>query len=86
MRIHLLSDLHNEFETYQPSTVDADIVVLAGDIDVKARGVEWAKRMFKHPVLYVLGNHGKPTVSDANLVGLMCAVELEQRLRAASPS
>lgn len=57
MRIHLLSDLHNEHDTYQPSTVDADIVVLAGDIDVKARGVEWAKRVFKHPVLYVLGNH-----------------------------
>lgn len=29
---------------------------------------------------------GKPTVSDANLAGLICAVELEQRLRAASPS
>lgn len=34
MRIHLLSDLHNEFDTYIPSVVDADIVILAGDIDV----------------------------------------------------
>jgi len=57
MRIHLLSDLHNEFDTYIPSVVDADIVILAGDIDVKARGVEWAKQAFHIPVLYVLGNH-----------------------------
>jgi len=57
MRIHLLSDLHNEFSTYIPSIVDADMVILAGNIDVKARGVEWAKQAFKIPVLYVLGNH-----------------------------
>lgn len=57
MRIHLLSDLHNEFSAYIPSVVDADIVILAGDIDVKARGVEWAKQAFQIPVLYVLGNH-----------------------------
>jgi Icc-related predicted phosphoesterase len=57
MQIHLLSDLHNEFDTYIPSAVDADIVILAGDIDVKARGVEWAKQAFHVPVLYVLGNH-----------------------------
>ena len=57
MRIHLLSDLHNEHDTYRPPAVDADIVILAGDIDVKARGVEWAKKAFLCPVLYVLGNH-----------------------------
>lgn len=57
MRIHLLSDLHNEFDTYIPSVVDADIVILAGDIDVKGRGVQWAKQAFQIPVLYVLGNH-----------------------------
>ncbi len=57
MRIHLLSDLHNEHDTYRPPAVDADIVILAGDIDVKARGVEWAKKAFQCPVLYVLGNH-----------------------------
>lgn len=35
MRIHLLSDLHNEHDAYKPSAVDADVVILAGDIDVK---------------------------------------------------
>lgn len=57
MRIHLLSDLHNEHDAYKPQDHDADIVILAGDIDVRARGVEWAKKAFQCPVLYVLGNH-----------------------------
>ncbi len=42
MKIHILSDLHNEFELFTPSQVasEADVVVLAGDIHVKGRGVE----------------------------------------------
>ena len=32
MRIHILSDLHLEFAPFQPSKVDADVIVLAGDI------------------------------------------------------
>lgn len=57
MRIHLLSDLHNEFELFQPCVLDADVVILAGDIDVKCRGVQWAREMFSGQVLYVPGNH-----------------------------
>lgn len=57
MRIHLLSDLHNEFSRFVPDTVDAEVVILAGDIDVKARGVAWAKQAFTGTVLYVPGNH-----------------------------
>ena len=33
------------------------MVILAGDIDVKARAVEWARQSFSGPVLYVPGNH-----------------------------
>lgn len=71
MKIQLLSDLHNEFlrngkERPQhhwsgsiPET-DADVIVLAGDIDVGNRGAQWAvsesERLAK-PILYVLGNH-----------------------------
>ena len=36
---------------------DADVVVLAGDIDVGAKGVEWAEMVFDKPVIYVSGNH-----------------------------
>lgn len=57
MRIHLLSDLHNEFSLFSPQVRDADVVILAGDIDVKTRGVDWAKQAFSGPVLYVPGNH-----------------------------
>lgn len=57
MRIHLLSDLHNEFSLFQPQVLDADVVILAGDIDLKGRGVHWAREVFPGQVLYVPGNH-----------------------------
>lgn len=58
MRIHLLSDLHHEVGVaYQPAVRDADVTILAGDIDVKGRGVTWAKETFPGRVLYVPGNH-----------------------------
>lgn len=57
MRIHILSDLHNEFVAFEPFVRDADVVILAGDIDIKTRGVEWARTAFSCPVLYVPGNH-----------------------------
>ncbi|WP_121104869.1 metallophosphoesterase [Pseudomonas sp. WPR_5_2] len=57
MKIHLLSDLHLEFQDFSPATHDADVVVLAGDINLLARGVEWANKAFHCPVVYVAGNH-----------------------------
>jgi 3',5'-cyclic AMP phosphodiesterase CpdA len=61
MKIRVLSDLHLEFTKYQPETlppVGEDLVVLAGDIGVGIRGIEWAKRAIPdRPVVYVLGNH-----------------------------
>ena len=40
-----------------PPPTDADIVILAGDIDVGVGGVRWAKCVFDKPTLYVAGNH-----------------------------
>lgn len=58
MRIHVLSDLHIEFEDFEPPAVEADLVVLAGDVDLGVRGVRWAKEAFAgRPVVYVPGNH-----------------------------
>ena len=57
MRIHPLSDLHNEFAPFTPEVTDADVVILAGDIDLGVRGIEWARQAFDCPVLYVPGNH-----------------------------
>ncbi|MDH5767295.1 MAG: metallophosphoesterase [Gammaproteobacteria bacterium] len=71
MKIQLLSDLHNEFLRHGkpdpghlwmgviPET-DADIIVLAGDVDTGTKGIEWAisesERLAKD-IIYVLGNH-----------------------------
>ncbi|WP_435609735.1 metallophosphoesterase family protein [Pseudomonas knackmussii] len=57
MRLHILSDLHNEFRPYTPAEVNADVVILAGDIDVQGRALAWAEASFQCPVLYVPGNH-----------------------------
>jgi len=58
MKIQLLSDLHVEFQDYDYPETDADVVVLAGDIHTRNRGLEWAKECIKDKVVvYVLGNH-----------------------------
>lgn len=57
MRVHLLSDLHLEFSSYQPQVSDADVTVLAGDIHTKGRSVAWALATFPGRVLIVPGNH-----------------------------
>lgn len=57
MRIHLLSDLHLEVSPYVSAVTDADVVVVAGDIHTKARGVRWALDSFSGTVLYVPSNH-----------------------------
>jgi predicted phosphohydrolase len=58
VRLYVLSDLHLERQPFTPPPVDADVVVLAGDISVGIRGVEWAREWADgRPVLYVVGNH-----------------------------
>jgi Icc-related predicted phosphoesterase len=57
MRVLLYSDLHTEFADFHPPKVDADVVVLAGDIGLGTKAVEWAKRSFELPTLLVAGNH-----------------------------
>ncbi|ESA34570.1 metallophosphoesterase [Leptolyngbya sp. Heron Island J] len=58
MKLHILSDLHNEFDLFNPPQIEADLVILAGDIHVGKRGIDWAKTSFPDkPVIYVLGNH-----------------------------
>ena len=58
MRLHVLSDLHLEYAPFTPPPVDADVVVLAGDIAPGTAGIDWVRRRFDgRPVLYVAGNH-----------------------------
>jgi predicted phosphodiesterase len=58
MKVQILSDLHLEFANISLPKVAADVVVLAGDIDVEGNGLEWALATFPDVfVLYVFGNH-----------------------------
>lgn len=57
MKLHILSDLHNEFSKFVPPKTAADVVVLAGDIDNHRSGVYWAAATFDKPVIYIAGNH-----------------------------
>lgn len=58
MRLRVLSDLHLELAPIELPPAVADVVVLAGDIHTKGRGVAWAHRAFPDtPVVYVPGNH-----------------------------
>ena len=59
MKLLIYSDLHLEFAHFEPPTaLQYDVVILAGDIGVGTKGVEWANKTFTDkPVLYVHGNH-----------------------------
>lgn len=59
MKIWILSDLHLERGNWTPpGDVDADVIVLAGDIGVRTQALSWAKEAFSgRPVVYVAGNH-----------------------------
>lgn len=59
MRLYVVSDLHNEFDLFDPPALDpnVDLVILGGDIDKKARGVKWANDTFSCNVAYISGNH-----------------------------
>jgi len=58
MRLHILSDLHIEFSSFEPPRTDADAVVVAGDVHIGREGRSWLRRNFPdNPVIYILGNH-----------------------------
>lgn len=61
MKIHVLSDLHNEFVERSPrhdTLAAADVVVLAGDIHTGTSAIDWAARhLGGKPTIYVAGNH-----------------------------
>ncbi|MGA8147447.1 MAG: metallophosphoesterase [Gallionellaceae bacterium] len=58
MRIHILSDIHLEFAEFENHTVDCDVIVLAGDIQLGAEGIEWARQRWPgNEIIYIPGNH-----------------------------
>jgi Icc-related predicted phosphoesterase len=58
MKIQVISDLHQEFGYTELSFAGADVVVLAGDVNLGVKGIEWILSTVKDiPVVYILGNH-----------------------------
>lgn len=39
MKLYVLSDVHIEFEAFDPPEIEADLVILAGDIHIKNKGL-----------------------------------------------
>lgn len=57
MKLHILSDLHFEYDTeFQVPETTADVLILAGDISPGLHGMARFARSTK-PVIYVPGNH-----------------------------
>lgn len=72
MKLHILSDLHLEFSTFEPIATDADVVVLAGDIGKKSHGIIWAREAFPDKeIIYVPGNHEFYGADRAETLALM---------------
>lgn len=58
MKMAIYSDLHLEFGKFVPPALDADVVILAGDIGKKHYGLRWAAETFpKQQIVHVAGNH-----------------------------
>lgn len=59
MNLYAISDLHLEFSNWQPpEAVQADVIILAGDIWKKDHGIHWARSTWPdRPIIYVAGNH-----------------------------
>lgn len=58
MKIQIISDLHQEFGLTELSFDNADVVVIAGDVNLGIKGLHWIQSSIKDkPVIYVLGNH-----------------------------
>lgn len=57
MKIALMSDLHLSVQPMPVPRLDADVVVLAGDLHRPAGAIEWARQFGETPTLFVAGNH-----------------------------
>lgn len=59
MRIVVYSDLHTEFKPFDYPLLDADILILAGDIHLGHQGIKSTLHLADHyaHVIYIFGNH-----------------------------
>lgn len=78
LKLYILSDLHLEFGDFPVPKVDADVVVIAGDLHVGTRGLEWAAANLPPvPIIYVVGNHEYYRHSTPKLLRKLRATALQ---------
>lgn len=58
MKVLITSDIHLEFGARKIDFSGCDLVILAGDIHIGKKGIQWLmSEVNEIPVIYVLGNH-----------------------------
>lgn len=75
MKLQILSDLHLSVSPMELPQTDADLVILAGDVQRPEAAVQWALG-FSQPVLYICGNHeffGSSIAATTQRVRELCA-------------
>ncbi|MBB5187105.1 Icc-related predicted phosphoesterase [Zhongshania antarctica] len=81
-KVHVRSDDHHEFyrgkRGWHPIPENAEMIILAGDIDIGLAGITWAATLGK-PVLYVPGNHEYYTHNISTLEHEMRTLAKETR-------
>lgn len=73
MKLALYSDLHLSVQPLDVPATEADVVIVAGDVQRPAQGMAWA-RQFAQPTLYVAGNH---EFYGSDLVSTLAALRRE---------
>ena len=54
MKIQIISDLHQEFGLSEQSFDNAGIVILAGDVNLGTKGIDWIKEKIPNKtIIYV---------------------------------
>jgi len=54
MKIQIISDLHQEFGLSELTFKNADLIILAGDINLGTKGIVWIKENIPNkPIIYV---------------------------------
>ena len=70
MTIQIASDLHNEFGQLDFKIAKADLIILAGDVNVGMKGLDWLlSKNIETPIIYILGNHEYYSNAYPKLIG-----------------
>ncbi|MDM1555892.1 MULTISPECIES: hypothetical protein [Chryseobacterium] len=53
MRMQIISDLHREFGSTELCFGNADVIVMAGDVNLGTKGIEWIKEAIGFMAIFI---------------------------------